>query len=130
MGIPITKQTFPAICEQRGLPRPEVEWKFSAERQWKFDYCWPQTTVYMRNVTDDRAILSYGRLALEIDGSVWKKGKDGKVGGRHNRPQGFLNDMEKLNAAALMGWFVIRCSTDMFASGEGLRLVLRAFGRG
>jgi len=40
-------------------------------------------------------------VALEVEGGVW-------TGGRHTRGAGFIEDMEKYNAAACMGWFVLR----------------------
>ena len=57
-------------------------------RKWRFDYAFPKLKV-----------------AIEIDGAVWKLG-------RHNRPKGYIADMEKLNTAASMGWLVLRFSTD------------------
>lgn len=54
------------------------------ERKWRFDYAIPEA-----------------KIAIEIEGGVW-------IGGRHVRPRGFLNDMEKYNRAAVLGWRVIR----------------------
>lgn len=51
-------------------------------RRWRFDYAFPSV-----------------RVAVEIDGGVW-------INGRHNRPSGYLRDMEKFNAAASLGWLV------------------------
>lgn len=64
------------------------EHKFHATRRWRFDY----------------AIVEH-KVAVEVDGAVW-------VGGRHNRPAGYIADMEKLNTAASMGWLVLRITTD------------------
>ena len=44
-------------------------------------------------------------MALEIEGGVFSRG-------RHVRPMGFLADMEKYNAAAVLGWRVLRCTPD------------------
>ena len=63
------------------------EYKFHEVRKWRFDYAIPSVKV-----------------AIEIDGGVWEYG-------RHNRPQGYINDMEKLNNAASMGWLVLRFTT-------------------
>src|ERR1017187_6179891 len=84
---------FPAMCEAHGLPRPVTEYKFaleSAERGWMFDYCWPGK-----------------KIALEVEGGVWKSG-----GGRHNRGQGFIDDMAKYNEAARLGYRLFRCITE------------------
>jgi len=40
-------------------------------------------------------------VAIELEGGVWSRG-------RHTRPTGFLNDMEKYNLAASMGILVFR----------------------
>ena len=63
------------------------EYTFHYTRKWRFDYAMPDLKV-----------------AIEIDGGVWDYG-------RHNRPQGYINDMEKLNTAASMGWLVLRFTT-------------------
>lgn len=64
------------------------ELRFHPDRRWRFDYAFPEHKV-----------------AVEIDGAVWTLG-------RHNRPKGYLADLEKLNTAASMGWRVLRFSTD------------------
>lgn len=71
------------------LPGVEVikEHVFHFTRNWRFDYAIPQIKV-----------------AIEIDGGVWGYG-------RHNRAQGYINDMEKLNNAAALGWLVLRFTT-------------------
>lgn len=75
---------------QQQFPAVEVvkELQFYSARKWRFDYAFPVLKV-----------------AIEIDGAVWTLG-------RHNRPAGYLADMEKLNTAASMGWLVLRFSTD------------------
>ena len=58
-------------------------------------------------------------MALEIEGGVWTRG-------RHTRAKGYIGDMEKYNAAALMGWHVLRVTPQQVSSGEAGRLVQRA----
>jgi very-short-patch-repair endonuclease len=71
----------------------EKEYKFHPARRWRFDYAFP-----------------FLMIAVEVDGGVW-------AGGRHINPAGYINDMEKLNTAASMGWLVLRITTDdRFAS--------------
>lgn len=53
-------------------------------KDWRFDY----------------ALKDY-KIAVEIEGGVW-------VRGRHNRATGYLEDMEKYNAANTLGWHVLR----------------------
>lgn len=71
------------------IPGVEVvkEHVFHFTRKWRFDYAIPALKV-----------------AIEIDGGVWNYG-------RHNRAQGYINDMEKLNTAASLGWVVLRFTT-------------------
>ena len=45
------------------------------------------------------------KIAIEIDGGLW-------IQGRHNRPLGMIQDMEKINAAVVEGWKVLRYSPD------------------
>jgi|15BtaG_2_1085339.scaffolds.fasta_scaffold07030_5 hypothetical protein len=66
------------------------EYKFHPERQWRFDFA---STVAM--------------IALEIEGGVY-------VQGRHSRGAGMEEDMRKYNAAAGLGWKVIRATPQMF----------------
>lgn len=61
------------------------ELQFDAERKFRFDYAIPEA-----------------RVAIEIDGGAYIEG-----GGRHNRAQGFIKDMEKMNLAAAQGWRVM-----------------------
>ena len=70
-----------------GLPQAEREFRFHSVRRWRFDWAWPRE-----------------RLAVEIDGGQWLK-----RGGRHNSDK----DREKLNAAAVLGWRVVRFSGGM-----------------
>lgn len=60
------------------------EYRFHQTRRWRFDYAFPELKV-----------------AIEIDGGVWNYG-------RHNRPAGYIKDMEKFNAAATLGWIVLK----------------------
>ena len=59
------------------------EYKFATNRRFRFDYYHPTG------------------VAIELEGGVWSRG-------RHTRPTGFLNDMEKYNLAASMGILVFR----------------------
>jgi hypothetical protein len=71
------------LFQRVGIPGPITEFKFHPTRLWRFDYAWP-----------DR------KLALEVDGGIW-------TGGRHVSAQGFHKDMEKKNAAAILGWRIL-----------------------
>lgn len=99
---PEIKEIFLHTCSRLEIPTPKCEFKFHDKRQWKFDFAWP-----------------YKRVALEVEGGVWTKG-------RHTRPKGFMGDMEKYNAAAIKGWIVIRCSTDQLCKSKNLETIKKA----
>ncbi len=70
------------------LPAWDREYRFSPPRKWRFDFAWPGH-----------------KLAIEVDGGLW-------VGGRHNRARGYITDCEKLLAAQLLGWRVVKIPSD------------------
>ena len=81
-----TQSIAVAFFAGQRLPAPVTEHRFHPSRKWRFDYAWPDAKV-----------------ALEVEGGVW-------TGGRHTSSAGFLKDMEKYNAAARLGWRVLRCT--------------------
>lgn len=95
------EEAFALHCRAENL-NPEREYRFHPVRKWKFDYCFP-----------------WIKLAVEIEGGSG-------IYGRHQRPGGFKADCEKYNAAALMGWRVLRYSTDMVLRGDAITDVLEA----
>lgn len=87
-----------------GLPDPNIEYPFHPKRKWRFDFAWPDKLV-----------------ALEVEGGTW-------IGGAHNRGGHFESDADKYNEAALLGWKVLRVTTDMVNDGRALGFVQRALG--
>ena len=73
---------FEILWKSLGGGELKKEHKFAEGRRFRFDY------------------YSFG-IAIELEGGVWSRG-------RHTRPTGFLNDMEKYNLAASMGILVFR----------------------
>ena len=69
--------------------RPEREFRFHPRRLWRFDFAWPEP-----------------KIAAECEGGTW-------ANGRHNRGAGFEADCEKYNAATLLGWRVLRFTSEM-----------------
>ena len=65
-------------------PGPLEEHAFHPTRKWRFDFAWPHC-----------------KLAVELEGGVF-------TGGRHSRGAGMVGDCDKYNAAAVMGWAVLR----------------------
>lgn len=83
---------------------PATEQRFHPARQWRFDYsffCFPY----------------WKKVAVEIEGGIWIKGKSGR-GGAHSLPSNIIRDMEKHNAAVRLGWKVLRFTPQQLAKGE------------
>lgn len=85
------ERAFLTYWHQLGGPELAREWLFHPTRNWRFDFAAPDV-----------------KIAIEIDGGVRKRG-----GGRHNRPDGFENDLEKVNAAIILDWRVFRFTPKM-----------------
>lgn len=75
-----------------GGPEYQREVRFHKTRRWRFDYCW---------------VNHKPKVALEVDG-----------GGHKMYWSKYRNDVEKTNAAILMGWQVYRITTDMVRSDD------------
>jgi very-short-patch-repair endonuclease len=80
----------------------QQEYRFHPERMWRFDFANPEKMI-----------------AVEVEGGVFSQG-------RHTRGKGFEDDCEKYNAAALMGWKVLRFSTGQVKSGMAINTVIKA----
>jgi hypothetical protein len=74
---------FELLWRSLGGGELKKEHKFAVGRRFRFDY------------------YHIDGVAIELEGGVW-------VRGRHTRPSGFLNDMEKYNLASSMGILVFR----------------------
>lgn len=94
---------FRLLCVASKLPLPVTEHRFAApERQWRFDYCWPDEKV-----------------ALEVEGGIWS-------GGRHTRGSGYIADMTKYNNATLRGWKLLRCTPQQLCTEETIAMLKQA----
>ena len=82
----------------------EQEFKFHAKRKWRADF----------HITGKK-------LLVEVEGGIWS-------GGRHTRGKGYLGDMEKYNAATVMGYRVIRFSTEQVKSGLAIEQIEKMVG--
>ena len=67
-------------------PDAVAEFRFHPTRKWSADFAIPSE-----------------RLLIEVEGGIFS-------GGRHTRGAGFMGDMEKYNAAAMLGYRVLRYS--------------------
>ncbi len=77
----------------------EQEFKFHPERKWRADF-----------------LISNTNILIEVEGGIWS-------GGRHTRAKGYLGDMEKYNAAAVMGFKVLRFDTQQVKSGLAIKQI-------
>lgn len=89
-------------CKALGLPAPELEHHFAKPRRWRFDLAWP-----------DR------KLAAEVDGGIW-------TNGRHTRGKGYEADCEKICAAGVRGWVVLRFPVSWVKSGRAVGILSEA----
>ena len=87
------------------LPRPETEYVFMEDRDFRFDAAYPEE-----------------RVAIEVEGGT------GHGGGmsRHTTPEGFRKDCLKYNAAGTMGWNVQRFPPSMLRDGTAVEMIGRA----
>lgn len=76
------------------------EYRFHPVRRWRFDFL-------------------IGQWAVEIEGGTWTKGA-------HTRGKHYQGDCEKYNEAAIMGFKVLRFTTDMVKSGHAIDTIKRA----
>lgn len=75
----------------------EREYKFHHKRKWRFDFALPEKM-----------------LAVEIEGGAW-------INGRHNRASGYIADLEKYNQAAILGWCVLKYTTEQIKAGVAIK---------
>lgn len=77
----------------------EQEYKFNPDRKWRADF-----------------FITGTNILIEVEGGIWS-------GGRHTRGKGFIADMEKYNAAAVMGFKVLRFDTQQVKSGLAIKQI-------
>ncbi len=82
MAYPI----FKAIISQVLHAKVEPEYRFHPKRKWEFDFAVPSL-----------------KIAVEIEGGIFAGKRLG-----HSSGAGIKRDMEKYNAAQLLGWRVFR----------------------
>jgi len=89
-GLPEPKEEYHFAAEQVGLgPGLRARLRAAGLRDWRFDFAWPKEKV-----------------AVECEGGVFSRG-------RHTRGRGYAADCEKYNAAAALGWALIRATGEM-----------------
>lgn len=79
------------------------EYRFHDERKWRFDFAIPDKLI-----------------GIECEGGIFS-------GGAHTRGRHYESDMEKYNAAAMLGWKVLRFSGDMIETGYAINMIKNMF---
>ena len=82
----------------------EQEFQFHPTRKWRADF-------HLK----DRKIL------VEVEGGIWSNG-------RHTRGKGYIADLDKYNEATMMGYQVIRFSTEQVKSGKAIEQIEKMVG--
>ena len=82
----------------------EQEFKFHPTRKWRADFH-----------------LKGKKILVEVEGGIWSNG-------RHTRGKGYLGDLDKYNEATMMGYQVIRFSTEQVKSGKAIEQILKLIG--
>lgn len=78
----------------------EQEFKFHPDRKWRADF-----------------LITGHMLLVEVEGGIWNVS-------RHTTGKGYQADMEKYNAAAMLGYTVLRFSTADVKSGKAIEQLL------
>ena len=84
-----------------GLPEPVREYMYGkpVKRKWRADFAYPER-----------------KIIIECEGGTYSRG-------RHVRPLGYERDCEKYNWASILGYKVLRFTSNMIKSGEALNVI-------
>lgn len=88
------------------LPEPEREYAFAKPRKYRADFAYPEMN-----------------LLIEVEGGIYGRGG-------HSSPAGITRDVEKGNTAMLLGWRVLRCTSEQVTSGQCVLWIREALGMG
>jgi very-short-patch-repair endonuclease len=89
------KREFLTRWRQLNGPELQEEFKFHAERGFKFDFAYTQNGL---------------KVAIELEGGTWLNK------GGHTTGQGYTKDCTKYNLANLDNWRLFRFTTDMLTN--------------
>jgi very-short-patch-repair endonuclease len=81
----------------------EREVTFAKPRRWRFDF-----------------VIRSLRLAIEVEGGSW-------VGGGHVSGSGYARNCDKYNSAVLLGWRLLRFTTEQIRGDDAISTIARAF---
>ena len=92
--ISILEIDYLDLIRAAGLPDPVREFQFHPKRSWRWDF------AYLPE-----------KVAIEIHGGT-------HTYGRHNRPEGFQGDREKMNAGQIDGWLVLEFTASHLSGAK------------
>jgi hypothetical protein len=88
------------------------EYLFHPKRKWRFDYVvGPKLGITKEGQRLFNANHPSRSFAVEIEGAIWSRG-------RHTRGKGYQADLDKYNAATMLGYRVLRFSTADILRGR------------
>lgn len=124
---------FEAMCIANGIPKPMRESVFDPNRMWRFDFSWLEDLE--AGGTIDKPFVKGFRtkIALEIQGGIYGRGKPcptckRRPVGAHSSITYMKEQIEKYNAATILGWKVLQCLPEDVESGAVFALLRKAFG--
>lgn len=129
------EQRFASMCRSYRLPAFQTQLRFAkAElgRLWKFDIAFPEFKL----AVEIEGLVVRSVLVAELDGdfprlegnritNVRKVERMTVASGRHATVQGFREDTEKYNSAAMLGWTVIRFLQSDVEPGHAIAMTQR-----
>lgn len=89
-------------AELKGVIEFVKEHRFHKTRRWRLDYFIPSL-----------------KIGIELHGGV-------HANGRHTRGQGFTEDREKMNEAAIAGILVLEVTTEQVKNSKAINMIKRA----
>lgn len=82
------------------------EFQFHPTRQWRADYFLPNL-----------------KLLIELEGGVFGFGKKHSIMGGHNRGKGYIQNLEKYNAATIEGYKLLRYANVEIEKTKGQNVI-------
>jgi hypothetical protein len=99
--------------------RYEREYQFHPVRKWRSDFAIAWTRGHL--------LLTLPNILIEIEGGISKHEKFHPewTKMRHQRADGFIKDLEKYNTAAMLGYRLLRFSTQHVIEGQAREFLKR-----
>lgn len=111
-------------------PAPRKEYRFTQKRLFKADFAWPEIKLIVEIEGGTRGGKQIKCNHCKQPVSFWanrmKRWIPVKLGGRHNRAEGYEKDCEKYNLALIDGWKVLRFTTNQVKNRTAINTTIRA----